>query len=297
MTWFTFLPLTIMLTLGTALGRAPLPLHPAWSARLLATTAAMAATAALGTGIFVGINYAASLAPSAAAHVPEWALFGDDRPVPDLVGVPAFVLTLAGLGAAAWTAVRWTRELRAARTAAAGEPLETDVPIAVAVPGRDGGVLLSRGLLSRLTTRELHVVFQHETSHLRHRHHRYLAAGLLAAAVLPPLGALRARLRLAVERWADEDAAEAVGDRTLVARTIAKVALAQPLAAGPGAAFADSGVVQRVEALRGTAPAKNAVTGPLLFMGNGVVTGTLTATTLQLDHVLVSCLVSLLAFG
>lgn len=141
-------------------------------------------------------------------------------------------------------------------------------------------------------------MFQHETSHLRHRHHRYLAAGLLTATVLPPLGALHGRLRLAVERWADEDAAEAVGDRTLVARTIAKVALAQPgPAAGPGAAFADSGVVQRVEALRGTAPAKNAVTGPLLFMGNGVVTGSLTATTLQLDHVLVSCLLSLLAFG
>ncbi|GAA4290584.1 hypothetical protein GCM10023178_63360 [Actinomadura luteofluorescens] len=57
-----------------------------------------------------------------------------------------------------------------------------------------------------------------------------------------------------------------------------------------------SDFVERVEALLGTPPAKNAVTGPLLFMGNGVVTGSLTAATLQLDHVLVSFLVSLLAF-
>ncbi|MEV3922753.1 M56 family metallopeptidase [Actinomadura coerulea] len=295
MNWFTFLPLAIMLTLSAALAKAPSRLHPSWSARLLATTGAMTAVAALGTGFFVAVNYAATLAPSAAAHVPEWALFGDDRPVPDAVGVPAAVLSAAGLAAAGRAAARWAAVLRTAR-ADAREPLDTDVPIAVAVPGRHGGVLVSRGLLRDLTSEELHVVFQHETSHLRHRHHRYLAAGALASAVLPPLRSLDARLRLATERWADEDAAEATGDRAAVARTIAKVALAQPRNPGPVSAFAESEVVERVEALLGTPPAKNAVTGPLLFMGNGVVTGSLTAATLQLDHVIVSFLVSLLAF-
>lgn len=295
MNWFTFLPLAIMLTLSAALAKMPSRLHPSWSARLLATTGAMTAVAALGTGFFVAVNYAATLAPSAAAHVPEWALFGDDRPVPDAVGVPAAVLSAAGLAAAGRAAARWAAVLRTAR-ADAREPLDTDVPIAVAVPGRRGGVLVSRGLLRDLTSEELHVVFQHETSHLRHRHHRYLAAGALASAVLPPLRSLDARLRLATERWADEDAAEATGDRAAVARTIAKVALAQPRDPGPVSAFAESEVVERVEALLGTPPAKNAVTGPLLFMGNGVVTGSLTAATLQLDHVIVSFLVSLLAF-
>ncbi len=38
------------------------------------------------------------------------------------------------------------------------------------------------------------------------------------------------------------------------------------------------------------------VAGPLLFMGNGVVTGSLAAATLQLDHVIASLLLSLLAF-
>jgi hypothetical protein len=293
--WLTFLPLLIMLTLSAALGRAPLRLHPSWSARLLATTGAMTAVAALGTGFFVAVNYAATLAPAAAAHVPEWALFGDDSPVPDVVGIAAAALSAAGLVTAFRTAFRWGAELRVAR-AGAREPLDTDVPIAVAVPGRHGGVLVSRGLLRDLTPEELHVVFQHEASHLRHRHHRYLAAGVLAAAVIPPLRSLDDRLRLAVERWADEDAAEATGDRALVARTIARVALARPRTAGPVSAFADSGVVERVEALLGTPPGKNVVTGPLLFMGNGVVTGSLTAATLQLDHVIVSFLLSLLAF-
>ncbi|WP_242909493.1 M48 family metalloprotease [Actinomadura terrae] len=294
MSWFTFLPLAIMLALGTVLGRVPVPLHPSWSARLLATTGAMSAVAALGTGVFVAINYGATLTPSAAAHVPEWALFGDDRPVPDVVGVPAALLSAAGLLVAAWTVVRWARELRAVRSRS-GAPLETEAPIAVAVPGRHGGVLLSRGLLRRLAPAELHVVFQHESSHLRHRHHRYLASGALARALLPALRPLDRRLRLAVERWADEDAAEAVGDRAFVARTIAKVALAHPAAPGPAAAFAESGVMERVEALLDAPPAKNSVTGPLLFMGNGVVTSTLTAATLQLDHALASALLALLA--
>ncbi|GAA4308868.1 hypothetical protein GCM10023178_17440 [Actinomadura luteofluorescens] len=76
MNWFTFLPLAIMLTLSAALAKAPSRLHPSWSARLLATTGAMTAVAALGTGFFVAVNYAATLAPSAAAigarlHVDE----------------------------------------------------------------------------------------------------------------------------------------------------------------------------------------------------------------------------------
>ncbi|GAA0280471.1 M56 family metallopeptidase [Actinomadura nitritigenes] len=290
----TFLPLGLMAALSAVLGLARLPVHPVWTARLLATTGAMTAVAALGTGVFVAVNYGASLAPGAAAHLPEWALFGDDRPVPGAVGIPVTALTLAGLIAVSRAGARWTRELRAAGDDAR-RPLETPLPIAVAVPGRRGGVLVSRGLLRDLTSEELRVVFEHEGSHLRHRHHRYLAAGTVATSLLPFLRPLEARLRLAVERWADEDAAEAVGDRALVARTIARVALAHRPAPGPAAGFADSGVVQRVEALLGTPPAKNTVTGPLLLLGNGFVTSSLTAATLQLDHAVASVLLPLLA--
>ena len=53
--------------------------------------------------------------------------------------------------------------------------------------------------------------------------------------------------------------------------------------------------MQRVEALLGTPPAKNTVTGPLLLLGNGFVTSSLTAATLQLDHAVASVLLPLLA--
>ncbi|MQY04350.1 M56 family metallopeptidase [Actinomadura macrotermitis] len=284
---YTCLPAVITLVLGVVLGWRALPLHPRWSARVLAITAAMAALAGVGTVVFIAVNYGATLAPGAADRLPEWMLFGDDRPVPPLLGVPAAALTGAAAVVVGRRAVRWTRELRRAQRAARSV-LESDALIATAVPGRRGGVLVSRGLLNGLTARELEVVFRHEESHLRHRHHRYLAAGAFAAALIPPLRTLEGRLRLAVERWADEDAAAVVGDRVLIAHTIAKVALAGVPEGGPAPAFTDSIVVERVQAMLASPPGTNPVTGPVVLAGSGLTTGLLAATALQLDHALVS---------
>jgi hypothetical protein len=289
--WYTFLPLVITLALGTAAGRVALPLHPAWEARLLGTVAATTTVAVIGTLLFVAINYGASLRPQWADRLPEWTLIGDDTPIPAALGVPATLLTAAGLTIMVRLAVRWAAEIRRARRAAERLPA-TDVPIALAIPGRRGGVLVSRGLLTALTPPELRVVFEHEGSHLRHRHHRYLAAGALAAGVLPPLRRLDGRLRLAVERWADEDAAEAVGDRVLVARTVARVALASSESRGAVPGFAESGVVQRVEALLAGPPDKNTFTGPVLLAGTGLPSTVLALTALQLDRALALALLS-----
>ncbi|OLT23220.1 peptidase M48 Ste24p [Actinomadura sp. CNU-125] len=291
MIWLTCLPATLALALGAALNAVPLPLHPAWTARLLATAAVMSATTVIGTLLFIGLNYAATLFPRAADRLPEWALFGDDRPVHAALGVPALLLTVLCASAAVRIVSRWTAELR--RVKRTPESIVgSDVPLALAVPGRGGGVLVSRGLLNTLDRTQLQAVFHHEASHLRHRHHHYLAVGALAAGTLPFLRRLNARLRFALERWADEDAAEAVGDRGLVARTIAQVALARSPAdpSGPSApslpAFTDSGVVQRVQALLGSAPAKNTVTGPVVLTGAGLCTAVLVSTAWQLDHAL-----------
>ncbi|MFC5747482.1 M56 family metallopeptidase [Actinomadura rugatobispora] len=284
---YTFLPAAIALLLGLVLGWAPLPLHPVWSARLAATTAVTAALATAGTLLFVTVNYAATLFPDAADRLPEWTLFGDDTPVPAPLGVPATVLTVLVALVVVRSAVRWTREVRTAREFSRSV-LDTDLPIAVAIPGRHGGVLVSRGLLKVLDAGELQVVFRHELAHLRHRHHRYLAAGSLAAAVVPLLRPLDRRLRFATERWADEEAAEAVGDRALVARTIAKVALARPTSPAPLPSFTDSVVVQRVAALLATPPRKNPVSGPVILAGSGLTTGALAAAAFQLDHALAS---------
>ncbi|WP_018653619.1 M48 family metalloprotease [Actinomadura flavalba] len=281
MTVLTFAPAFITLVLAAFVGVLPPPLHPVWSARLLAIVAVTTALAVLGTAGFVGVNYLAGLDPAATAWLPEWALFGDDRPLPAVLGVPALALTAAGVTVAAVRSARWRREIRAARRDAR-TVVGTDEPVALAVPGRDGGVLVSRGLLALLTRDELRVVFEHERCHLRHRHHRYLAAGALSAAVLPPLRPLDRRLRFTVERWADEAAAEAVGDRALVARTIARVALNRAPGALP--AFAGNGVPQRVQALLSEPPGKNPVTGPVTVVSTGATTTAMASAAFQLDR-------------
>ncbi|MFB4315066.1 M56 family metallopeptidase [Actinomadura sp. 21ATH] len=293
MVWLTFLPAVLTIALGAVLGEVRTPLHPAWTARLLATVAGATAVTAIGTLVFVTVNYAATLLPGPAEHLPEWALFGDDSPVHAGLGVPAAALACACAAGLGRLAVRSVRETRTARRTAR-RVLDSDEPLALAVPGRGGGVLVSRGLMRALDRDQLRVVFQHEASHLRHRHHRYLALGALAAGTVPVLRRLNARLRFTLERWADEDAAEAVGDRALVARTIAQVALAAAPSARSAAAaprppfpaFSGSGVVQRVEALLATPPAKNPVTGPVTLTGAGLATGGMALIAWQLDHAL-----------
>ncbi|MBW8487659.1 M48 family metalloprotease [Actinomadura parmotrematis] len=284
MSWLTFMPVALVTALGVLLGRTGLPLHPAWSARLLATVAAMAAVTTAGTLAFVAFDYGVALLPGAAARVPDRVL-PDGGAVPHMLGVPAWTLSAVLVVACARLGARWAAQLRGARRASAGV-LDTDDPIALAVPGRHGGVLVSRGLLAGLSGRELEVVFQHERAHLRHGHHRFLMAGMLAAAVSPVLRPLYARLELELERWADEDAAEAVADRTRVAHTIARVALARADRPEGLPAFAEAGVVQRVRALLAGPPAKNRVSGPVALTGGGLGTGVLAAAALELDRAL-----------
>lgn len=156
----------------------------------------------------------------------------------------------------------------------------------MAVPGHHGGVLVSRGLLRLLTREQLQVVFRHEHAHLRHRHHLYGSVSAFAASIFPPLAWVHRSVRLALERWADEDAAATVGDRTLVAHTIAQVALASPKSSTSWhPALANSHVVQRVEALLSDAPSTNRVAGPALLSGAGVATSGVTSSAFQLNHV------------
>ncbi len=124
-------------------------------------------------------------------------------------------------------------------------------PYAVTMPGAAGLVVLSSGLVSVLDPVETRVVVAHEQAHARHRHDRYLLLGELVAAVLPPARWLTSRLRFSVERWADDEAAAACGDRRLVAHTIGKVALiaAPPAPIVLAASFVGLGEVERVRML------------------------------------------------
>ena len=95
------------------------------------------------------------------------------------------------------------------------------------LPGWPGRVVVSTGMLRTLDGAERGALMAHERSHLRNHHHFFLLVLQLSAAACPLLFALAWEGAFTVERWADEDAAEEVGDRRLVARAVARAALAK----------------------------------------------------------------------
>jgi beta-lactamase regulating signal transducer with metallopeptidase domain len=103
---------------------------------------------------------------------------------------------------------------------------------AFTTPAPVGRVVVTSGLLRALTPTEWRAVLAHEQSHLAHRHVFWTLAADLAAAVNPLLRPTATTIGHVIERWADEDAADMLGDRQLVARTIAKAALLRHEAGG-----------------------------------------------------------------
>jgi Zn-dependent protease with chaperone function len=177
------------------------------------------------------------------------------EPVPDQVALTALALLV-------WAAVRLTRDLyrrrdtvrrlRNAGPAADGVVVaDWSEPLAIAVPGRPGEVLLTTGMIRVLGAAERRAVVAHERAHLAHRHHLAVQLAGAAAAVNPLLRPVRDTVGYLVERWADEEAARVVGDRDLVARAVARAALAtaQPT---PATALGMHGgvIVRRVRALQ-----------------------------------------------
>jgi hypothetical protein len=157
-------------------------------------------------------------------------------------------------------------------------------PVAFAVNGRPPQVVLSEGLIQTLSDDELEAVIRHERCHLRHGHHRYLQLGLAVDAAFGRLAAIRrstAVLRLAVERWADETAAEQT-DRASLRSAIEKVVVSM-LDAVPAFTTAET-ICERLDALA-TGPRATtiywqcAATAPALLLtaavGAGLVTGSI----------------------
>ncbi|MER5543902.1 M56 family metallopeptidase [Streptomyces sp. NPDC002589] len=141
---------------------------------------------------------------------------------------------------------------RECREVAAGGDLavvDDPVPAAFAVLGMPGRVVVSSGMLRVLDEPERRALLAHERAHLRHRHHLFSLLLHLAAAVDPLVRPVERAGAFAVERWADEEAAATVGDRPLVARAIARAALASSRARKAALAATGGPVPQRVRAL------------------------------------------------
>lgn len=149
------------------------------------------------------------------------------------VGWVATPLLVAGTLRLVRVAARQTREVRTARAEAGpvtGElAVRTDEhPYAYALPGgrrERHRIVVSSGMLRALQPAEREALFAHERAHLTGGHHHFLRLSRLMRILHPSLRGLHEPLVYALERWADECAADAVGDRRLAARAVARAAL------------------------------------------------------------------------
>lgn len=243
------LPAAAAIVAAVGAGLVGRRLPPALATKLLTSAVVVAATAAFSAAAAVAAAYVAQL--RGLARVLGWchAVVGHhhDHVAPE-VGLLAIVLLGVMSVAGARAALRWRRAVRRRVPIDEVEIVGADAPVAYAVPGRPGHVVVSVGMIRRLDADERRVLFAHEEAHLAHRHHRFLVVAHVAAAAVPLLRPLCKHIVFSTERWADEVAATSVGSRDLVARAIAKAALAgQP--SSSALAFIGTGVVARVEAL------------------------------------------------
>jgi Zn-dependent protease with chaperone function len=282
MTVAIYLPLLLALPLALAARWISTRGRPATAAYALVVSALVVTATSTWSLLLLALTLLDDVPPLAVL---------DDHPTLELPEpVPGPVALVAAL-ALAWGAVRLARDLHRRldthrRLRAVGVPqdglvvADWEAPVAVAVPGRPGHLLVTSGILRLLDADERRVVFAHERAHLAGRHHRLVAAAAAAAALNPLLIDVRETVAYLVERCADEEAAATVDDRDLTARAVARAALAT-LRPGPSVALGMHGgpAVQRVRALGEPSPAprRRRLLGPIL-LGAGCLASASVAT-------------------
>jgi hypothetical protein len=252
-----YLPLALPFLLTLAAGHVADRARPRAAVAGLVGAAVLTAAASVWSLVLLVLTLFDDLPAMVAVDArAAWRL---PEPVPDWVALAAAV-------ALGWALLRLALDLHRRREAvrrlrqpgpAADGVVVADwaEPLAVAVPGRPGQVLVTTGMLRLLGAAESRAVLAHERSHLAHRHHVATALAGAAAAVNPLLRPVRETVGYLVERWADEDAAAAAGDRELVARAVARAALAASAPPVPALGVHGSVIVRRVQALRRPPPA------------------------------------------
>ncbi|WP_406098938.1 M48 family metalloprotease [Streptomyces canus] len=250
------LPLMMPLLARRALGRLA-PTAALWALTAAALVLAGACVTALGALVLTGL-----------LKLPVFAALGELvhplRTPSRYLALPAAAIATGLLTIGAWTlarsALRQTRAFRTAHAEADRRPTAGDLcvvdsphPDAYALPGRPHRIVVTTAMLRSLGPDERDALFAHERAHNRGGHHFFLAAAELAAHCHPALRPVRTAIRLAAERAADEAAATAMGDRRLLARAIARAALAGQAARSARPDFAPAAttgpVPQRVAAL------------------------------------------------
>lgn len=264
MTVSVYLPLALAIGLAIvapALVRTLPPPVAVWSLTGVAVASAVAWIVSLGIIASTGVERTSFVAHLVHYSATYWRHV-DPVAVPSAIAAGVvFLVCLALFGRALGHEVVAARSIRRLAEGFSGSSdvvfVSDETPHAYAVGGRRPRIVVSSGLMQMLGAAERRAVLAHEAAHLRRRHHVHLRVLRLAAAVHPLLRpAVRAGL-LAVERWADEEAAGNLGDRTLVARSLLRAALAGRGASMPAGVLAHSSsgdVSRRVAALLAAPP-------------------------------------------
>jgi beta-lactamase regulating signal transducer with metallopeptidase domain len=222
-------PLLALLLAGPIAARV----DPRWATWLL-TGAAVALAASSGAALTLA-TLAALIKIPLVAQLGRWSPAIIDRadPTSTVVAIIAGVLLGTALTAVVRFAVRRGQALAEAFRHARGLPGRGQIVVtrdaaadAYTVPGRPGRIVVSAGMLDTLDDAGRAALLAHERAHLSGRHFAFTSVARLAAAANPLLRPLADAVEYTVERWADEQAAQAVGDRRLVAETIARAAVA-----------------------------------------------------------------------
>ncbi|MGW5281688.1 M56 family metallopeptidase [Streptomyces collinus] len=294
--------LPLLLSLIAPFGARPLAerCEPRLATWLLTTSALV-----LGTASTVSLGL---LAVTGLIRVPllatlgHWSAHTAQRSDPTELSVSLVAGLL--LGGAVLMAARmlWrrARTLAAAAVEAACMPaedglvvVEDEAPDAFALPGLPGRVVVSTGMLRTLNESEHAILLAHERAHLKAHHYAFVALAQLGAAANPLLRPLAAGVTYTIERWADENAAAATGDRTRVARAVGKAALAGHRAPARTRMSAALGIRGAKDALAGAGPVPRRVAAllapplgrhPVLAAATAAVVGAAAMSTAEAAH-------------
>lgn len=229
--------LLLLMLPGALASRAPL-LRPAPSARLYAGSLVLGLTTLLaGLALHAGPVLATVIGGETALAGTGLIAHLSPGGLPAALTSAALATLLAGgLG-------RRLAGLRRRRQQARADPrlgvhhrqahhdlviLPTSAPLAYSIEGNPAQVIVSEELVYTLSPPELSILVDHERAHLRYHHQRYLAVAAIVEQVvglLPLAGRGALALRLAIERWADDEAAGSdLGTRALLSRALLHVA-------------------------------------------------------------------------
>ena len=132
--------------------------------------------------------------------------------------------------------------------------IDTPAPAAFCVPGRSAQIVVTRGALDQLSTRELDGVLAHEAAHLRGRHNLAVALSQILARAFPCIRLFQVatqETRQLIELLADDAALQRVGRLDLASAIVSLAEMKAPTAA---MAMAQDAAVIRVSRLLSPGP-------------------------------------------